>query len=77
MSIYMPLEGLVDKEAERARLTKEIQKWETEVARFSKKLTNPAYCEKAPAEVVEKERMRLHAAELTLSKLTQERAVLS
>ncbi|ODN41949.1 valine--tRNA ligase [Piscirickettsia litoralis] len=56
MVIHIPMAGLIDKEAELARLTKEEAKLQKELERFSKKLANENYINKAPAAVVAKER---------------------
>ena len=55
----MPLEGLIDVEAERERLGKEIQKIEGEVKKSEGKLGNASFVERAPAAVVEQEKARL------------------
>jgi valyl-tRNA synthetase len=57
--LYLPLEGQVDKEAETARLRKEVEKSEAEIARAEQKLSNPNFTSKAPAEVLEAHRQRL------------------
>ncbi len=46
--LYLPLEGLIDVEAERQRLTKELAKAEAEIEKAAGKLQNPAFAEKAP-----------------------------
>ena len=56
---YLPLEGLIDVEAERARLTKEIEKVKIEVKKCEGKLGNASFVDRAPAEVVEQEKARL------------------
>ena len=69
LEIYVPLAGVVDLAAEAKRLEKEIGRVEADLTRVEKKLANPNFTGKAPAEVVEKERAK--AAELSekLSKL--------
>jgi valyl-tRNA synthetase len=57
--LFLPLEGQVDKEAETARLRKEVEKSEAEIARAEQKLSNPNFTSKAPAEVLEAHRQRL------------------
>jgi len=57
--IYLPLEGLIDVEAEKVRLAREIGKMEQEVARSEAKLSNESFVARAPAEVVEQEKARL------------------
>src|SRR5699024_3281705 len=54
--IFLPLEGLIDFEKEIARLEKELEKWNKEVALVEKKLSNKGFVEKAPAQVVEAEK---------------------
>ncbi|MGE0409325.1 MAG: valine--tRNA ligase [Amphiplicatus sp.] len=54
----LPLAGLVDVAAERARLDKEIAKTAVEIERIDKKLSNASFVERAPAEIVEEQRAR-------------------
>ena len=63
MKILIPLAGLIDKDAELARLEKEIGKLQANIDKTTAKLVNKNFVDKAPAAVVEKERERL--AELT------------
>jgi valyl-tRNA synthetase len=57
--VYLPLEGLIDVEAERIRLSKEIEKLSKEVVKCEAKLSNASFVDRAPAEVVEQEKARL------------------
>ncbi|MCQ2372001.1 MAG: class I tRNA ligase family protein, partial [Akkermansia sp.] len=57
--LFLPLEGLVDVEAERARLGREIEKITKEIQKSSAKLGNASFVDRAPAAVVEQERARL------------------
>jgi len=57
--IYVELAGLVDLAAERQRLDKEIKRTVDVIAFTSAKLARPDFTERAPAEVVEKERDKL------------------
>jgi valyl-tRNA synthetase len=57
--VVVPLKGLVDLDAEKARIQKEIAKAEKEIGQVDKKLSNQQFLANAPAEVVEKERNRL------------------
>ncbi len=59
LEIYVPLTGLVDFDAERARLRKELKGLEGDVAKFSKKLSNPGFLSKAAPEIIEKDRVKL------------------
>ncbi len=72
MKLLIPMAGLIDKEAELARLTKEIGKLEKELARVSGKLANRNYVEKAPAAVVDKEKVKLIEIQSSLEKLKEQ-----
>ncbi|TCT20700.1 valine--tRNA ligase [Thiobaca trueperi] len=64
MKILIPMAGLIDKDAELKRLDKEIARLTDDIARTESKLANPAFVDKAPVAVVDKERAKLaeHAA---------------
>ena len=64
--------GLIDTEAELARLTKETEKLEKDLKRLQGKLGNSSFIDKAPAEVVEKERDKMQAQEQALQKLKEQ-----
>jgi valyl-tRNA synthetase len=72
MKIMIPMAGLIDKEAELARLEKEIQKIKNDLPRVEGKLSNPAFVDKAPPEVIDKEKARLADLRLTLANLEQQ-----
>jgi valyl-tRNA synthetase len=57
--LYLPLEGLIDKEAETARLKKELEKIEAEAAKVEQKLANPNFTQKVPANVLAEHKQRL------------------
>ena len=57
--LFLPLEGLIDVDAEKARLTKELAKTATEIERSEQRLNNPAFTQKAPPAVLEDHRKRL------------------
>ncbi|MCF6203557.1 MAG: valine--tRNA ligase [Methylococcaceae bacterium] len=61
MKILIPIAGLIDKDAEIARLEKEIQKKVKDLPRIEGKLNNPKFIDKAPAEVITKEKEKLAA----------------
>ena len=63
----------MDVAAEEERLLKEIGKIEKEIEMFSKKLESPAFVDRAPAEIVAKERQKL--AEVTEKKLVLEESL--
>lgn len=56
---YMPLDGLIDVEAETKRVTAEIAKIDKELIKSEKKLSNPNFVERAKPEVVQVEKDRL------------------
>ena len=56
--LYLPLEGLIDLDAERERLGKEIAKTEAELVTVRKKLANENFVAHAPAAVVAEHRQR-------------------
>ncbi|TVQ71170.1 MAG: valine--tRNA ligase [Chromatiaceae bacterium] len=59
MHLLIPLAGLIDKEAEIARLEKEVAKVQKNLTQCRGRLENPSFVDRAPAEVVEKERTRV------------------
>jgi valyl-tRNA synthetase len=67
--LFVPLEGLIDIELERGRLRKEIVRIEELVRGISGKLDNPSFVQRAPKEVVEKEREKLNSFRQTLEKV--------
>ena len=73
VQIFVPLKGLVDVAAEEERLLKEIGKIDKEIEMFSKKLESPAFVDRAPAEIVAKERQKL--ADVTEKKLVLEESL--
>jgi valyl-tRNA synthetase len=70
-TVYLPLSGLVNLEAERARLAKEIEEARREVEKSEKTLSNTNFTQRAPEAVVNKEREKLSAAQERLAKLEQ------
>jgi valyl-tRNA synthetase len=65
----LPLEGVIDMGAERARLAKEIGKAEGDIAKIDAKLGNAQFVAKAPAEVVEENRDRKAELETVAKRL--------
>lgn len=74
--IYLPLAGLIDMDKEKARLTKEVEKAEKEIARLNGKLSNQGFLAKAPAEVVAGEKAKLEDAQKRLAGLKETMAIL-
>jgi valyl-tRNA synthetase len=58
----MPLEGVIDFDAEKARLTKEVDRVAKEIAKIEAKLGNEQFVAKAPEDVIEEQRERLTEA---------------
>ena len=73
LQVLVPMAGLIDKDAELARLDKEIARFDGEVKRVGGKLGNAGFVDKAPAEVIEKERAKLAEAEQAKARLLEQR----
>jgi valyl-tRNA synthetase len=71
VEIYLPLSGLIDLAAERARLLKELDAAEADAGRRVGRLSNPGFADKAPAAVVQREREGLAAVQATVIKLRE------
>jgi valyl-tRNA synthetase len=72
LEILIPMAGLIDKKEESARLNREIAKLAKETERTESKLHNPSFVDKAPNDVVTKERDKLAELQSTLEKLQQQ-----
>jgi valyl-tRNA synthetase len=72
MKLLIPMAGLIDKEAEQARLSKEIDKKQQEYQRTDAKLGNSNFVDKAPPAVVEKERSKLTEIKIAIEKLQEQ-----
>ncbi|HYR42447.1 MAG TPA: valine--tRNA ligase [Terriglobia bacterium] len=59
LALEVPLAGLIDAEAERTRLTKEMEKTQREIDKVERTLSNASFVDRAPKEVVEENRRRL------------------
>ncbi|MCL2871048.1 MAG: valine--tRNA ligase [Coriobacteriia bacterium] len=69
LEIYVHLEGIVDIEAEKARLSKERDKVAKDLAKFEKKLSNEGFLAKAAPEIIEKDRSKARDLREALAKL--------
>ncbi len=58
--IFIPLKGLIDIEVETARLTKELVRIESELAKINGKLSNDNFIKNAPADIIEKEKIKMN-----------------
>jgi valyl-tRNA synthetase len=71
VEIFLPLEGLIDKDKERGRLIKEIETRAADLAFVEKKLSNPQFVERAKPEVVAKEQAKREELALAIAKLKE------
>jgi valyl-tRNA synthetase len=69
--------GLIDKNAELARLNKEIDKLDKELGRLEDKLGNDGFIGRAPADVVAKEREKCSALQNSLVQLRNQQQAIS
>ena len=69
--IFVSLEGLINIDAERSRLEKEMTRLKGSITGIEAKLGNEQFIRRAPAEVIEKEKMKLESMRLSLSKLEE------
>lgn len=70
-TVYLPLNELVDKEKERARLQKDKEKLEKELARSHGMLTNEKFLSKAPQAKIEEEKKKLAGYEEMMAQVMQ------
>jgi valyl-tRNA synthetase len=75
--VYLPMEGLIDVEVERVRISKEIEKIRIEVKKCEGKLGNASFVDRAPPEVVEQEKARLADWQAKLAQLGEMLAALA
>ncbi|MDE6708263.1 MAG: valine--tRNA ligase, partial [Oscillospiraceae bacterium] len=69
--IFIPMNQLVDKEKELARLNKEKEKVQKDIDFLSKKLNNAGFLAKAPEKLVEAEKAKLAKAQEKMNKILQ------
>ncbi len=69
LELLIPMQGLIDTDAEIQRLKKEIIKIEKEIERANSKLANAGFVKKAPPEIIDQERQRLAEFTATHTKL--------
>ena len=70
-AVYLPLHELVDKEKERARLQKDKEKLEKELARSHEMLQNEKFLSKAPQAKIEEEKKKLAGYEKMMAQVMQ------
>jgi valyl-tRNA synthetase len=71
LALEVPLAGLIDVGAERARLQKALEKAQQEIAKIERTLSNASFVDRAPKEVVEENRRRLAEYQDQAGKLTE------
>jgi valyl-tRNA synthetase len=74
LKLLIPMAGLIDKDAELARLTKEIQRMSKDLPRIEGKLSDPAFLAKAPPAVVDKEKARAEELRSAIARLEEQAA---
>jgi valyl-tRNA synthetase len=72
--LFLPLEGLIDVEAEKNRIQKEIEKSASEISKVEQKLSNPSFAQKVPPAVLQEHQQRLLEWQ---NKLAQSQAALA
>jgi valyl-tRNA synthetase len=73
MKVLIPMAGLIDKAAEIARLSREIEKLRRDLDKGAEKLNNTEFVGRAPAQVVEKERTRVTEIRAAVLRLEEQR----
>jgi valyl-tRNA synthetase len=76
VTVELDLAGVVDIAAERRRMEKDLAAARAEAEQTSRKLANPSFTGKAPADIIEKTRQRLETAEADIVRLEQRLAAL-
>lgn len=74
-NIFIPLEDLIDLELETQRVKKQLDQMETQIKKI-KKLLNSSFAERAPSEIVEKERNSLKESETRANQLREQLLIL-
>ncbi|MGQ8365305.1 valine--tRNA ligase [Glaciecola sp. 1036] len=72
MELMIPMAGLIDKDAELKRLTRNIEKLEKDMQRVQGKLNNQNFVAKAPEDVIQKEREKLQDFESQFAKISEQ-----
>ena len=72
LKVMVPLAGIIDLEAERGRIRKEVERAQQELEKVEKKLSNEAFVAKAPRAIVSKDRERAAELQTTLQTLQKQ-----
>ena len=75
--VVIPMESMVNPEAERKRLQKEIEQSQAEVARLEQRLKDREFLTKAPPAIVEQEKDKLATRKDKLERLKQQLSLIS
>jgi valyl-tRNA synthetase len=73
MEVLIPMAGLIDKDAELARINKAMEKLKVDMQRTEGKLNNQNFVSKAPAAVIDKEKAKLEEFRLQTEKLQEQK----
>ncbi|KTD32051.1 valine--tRNA ligase [Legionella israelensis] len=76
IELLIPMAGLIDKSSELSRLNKELSKLDKDIAQAESKLHNPHFVDKAPADVIVKERNKLEQSQLAREKLLNHKSMI-
>ncbi len=76
LELLIPMAGIIDKDAELMRLEKELMKFNKDIALAEGKLNNPTFAQKAPVDIIDKEREKLAQAKLAREKLLHHRSTI-
>ena len=76
IELLIPMADLIDKEAELARLAKEMSKLDKDISLAEGKLNNPKFTDKAPADIIAKEQEKLVQAQQAKDKLIQHKTTI-
>lgn len=71
VEIFLPVEGLIDVDKESERIKKELEKIHKDLERTEKKLSNASFLERAPEDVVEKEKGKFEELSLQRKKMEE------
>ena len=72
LELLIPMAGLIDVDAELARLSKQLEKADKELAKISGKLSNERFVSNAPEAVIAKERAKQDELQTTCDKLNEQ-----
>ena len=72
VEVFLPLEGMIDLDAERDRIQKDFEATQAEIARIQGLLSDDSFLGKAPPAIVEKERAKLKERQDKLGRLREQ-----